>query len=60
MFYVCFDNWIGVADWNKIIAAVENDLNSMKSEIKSFYEAWLVWLKEALCYTTIIVVERNQ
>lgn len=59
-FDVCFDNWIGIADWNKIIAAVENDLDIMEPEIKSFYEAWLAWLKEALCYTTIIVVEGNQ
>jgi len=28
-------------------------------EVKNFYKLFLAWIKEALCFATIIVVEGN-
>ncbi len=57
---VCFGNWLGIDDWMKVISGIENDLNSFQSDRKQFYTEFLGWIKEALNYTTIIVVEGNQ
>lgn len=59
-FDVCFDNWIGKSDWLKVIADIENDILDMPDDKKAFFTVFLKWLKTALCYTQIIVVEGNQ
>lgn len=59
-FDVCFYNWICKEDWQKIIDAIEKDLDTFSDIVKKFYIVFLEWIKKALCYTTIIVVEGNQ
>lgn len=59
VFDVCFDNWIGKDDWFKVISEVEQDLENVSYDKKSFFIDILEWLKEALNYTSIIVVEGN-
>lgn len=58
-FDVCFDNWIGKDDWYKIIYEIEQDIDNFPDNEKIFLSEFLKWLKEALKYTTIIVVEGN-
>ncbi len=58
-FDVCSDNWIGESDWLKIIFEMERNLNHVSHEERSFFTDFLNWLKEALKYTSIIVVEGN-
>ena len=59
IFDVCFDNWIGKEDWYRIISEIEDDLDNLAENTKSFLEDFLEWLKNALKYTSIIVVEGN-
>ena len=59
VFDVCFDNWIGVEDWKIIIREIENGMDHHPAEEKRFLTSFLEWLKEALQYTNIIVVEGN-
>lgn len=59
VFDVVYYNWIGKDDWIKIISEIEQDLNIMSDDIKPFFIDFLKWLKEALNYTSIIVVEGN-
>ena len=58
-FSVCFDNWIGKNDWIKIIFEIEKDLNGVLDGERIFLTGFLEWLKEALKYSSIIVVEGN-
>lgn len=60
VFDVCFDNWIGKDDWNRIISVIEQDFESVSEDKKPFITAFLDWVKEALNHTSIIVVEGNQ
>ena len=59
VFDVCFDNWIGARDWKIIIQEIENGMDHHPAEEKRFLTSFLEWLKEALQYTNIIVVEGN-
>lgn len=59
VFDVCFDNWIGKEDWIKIITEIEQELDSFSVDKKLFFEDFLKWLKEALSFSSIIVVEGN-
>lgn len=58
-FDVCFDNWIGKSDWQRIILEIEQDLNRIFDGKKLFLWNFLEWLKEALKHTSVIVVEGN-
>ena len=58
-FSACFDNWIGKNDWIKIIFEIEKDLNGVLDGERIFLTGFLEWLKEALKYSSIIVVEGN-
>ena len=60
VFDVCSYNWIGKDDWQKIIFEIEKGFNDFSYSEKSFFQDFLEWLKEALKYTTIIVVEGNE
>lgn len=59
-FDTCFYNWLGTDDWMKVISEIQNDLDSFQPDRKQFYIRFLSWIKEALKYTAIIVVEGNQ
>jgi len=59
VFDVCFYNWIGKEDWFKVISEIEQELDSVSADKKSFFMDFLKWLKKALNYTSIIVVEGN-
>lgn len=59
VFNVCSYNWIGKDDWQKIIFEIEKEFDDFSNVEKSFFQDFLEWLKEALKYTTIIVVEGN-
>lgn len=58
-FDVCFDNWIGKSDWQRIILEIEQDLNRIFDGKKLFFMDFLEWLKEALKHASVIVVEGN-
>ena len=58
-FDFCFDNWIGRENWKIIINEIEKDLDNHSEDEKNFLLSFLKWLKEALKYTDIIVVEGN-
>ena len=58
-FDVCFDNWLGTKDWRIIVSGIENDLENQPSDRKEFYSEFLSWIKKALEYSEIIVVEGN-
>lgn len=58
-FDVTNDNWIGKDDWLRIISEIEQDLDSIHDDKKSFFKDFLEWVKEALNHTSIIVVEGN-
>lgn len=58
-FDVCFDNWIGKNDWFRIIKEIEQDLPHVDDDTKIFLTDFLEWIKKALKYTSIIVVEGN-
>ena len=58
-FDVCSHNWIGKDDWFHIIFEIEQELENMSDDKKHFFMDFLEWLKEALNYTSIIVVEGN-
>lgn len=58
-FDVCFDNWIDKEDWLKVISAIEQEFKNISEDRKPFYRDFLEWLREALHYTSIIVVEGN-
>ena len=59
IFDVCFYNWIGKDDWLKIIYEIEQELESISDDKKPFFIDFVEWLREALNYTSIIVVEGN-
>ncbi len=59
IFDVCFYNWIGKSDWFRIIDGIERDLNHVNNSKKVLFMDFLAWVKEALKYTSIIVVEGN-
>ncbi len=59
VFDLCFGNWIGKSDWLKIIVDIEQNLKNIDDAEKTFFINFLEWLKEALDYTSIIVVESN-
>ena len=59
-FDVTNDNWIGKDDWFRVISEMEQDLDSISDDKKLFFIDFLEWVKEALNYTSIIVVEGNQ
>lgn len=59
VFDVCFYNWIGKDDWQKIIIEIEKDIDKFSDSERAFFLNFLEWVKEALKYTTIIVVEGN-
>ena len=46
-------------DWKIIIQEIENGMDHHPAEEKRFLTSFLEWLKEALQYTNIIVVEGN-
>ena len=52
-------NWIGRDDWLRIISGIEQDLDNISDDKKPFFINFLEWIKEALNYTSIIVVEGN-
>lgn len=58
-FDVCSYNWIGKNDWFHIIFEIEKELGNMSDDEKQFFIDFLEWLKKALNYTSIIVVEGN-
>lgn len=58
-FDVCFSNWIGKDNWLRIIFEIEQELENISDDKKRFLMDFLKWLKEALCETSIIVVEGN-
>lgn len=58
-FDVCFDNWIEQDDWIKIIHNIEVDLINLSKEEQEFLNTFIAWIKEALQYTSVIVVEGN-
>lgn len=58
-FDVCFDNWIGKSDWQRIILEIEQDLNRIFDGKKLFFMDFLERLKEALRHASVIVVEGN-
>ena len=58
-FDVCFDNWIGKEDWFKVISAIEQEFENISGDRKPFFMDFLEWIREALQYTSIIVVEGN-
>ncbi|MDE5802453.1 MAG: BdrN protein [Lachnospiraceae bacterium] len=58
-FDVCSYNWIGRDDWFKVISEVEQDLENISDDKKPFFTDFLEWLRKALNYTSIIVVEGN-
>lgn len=51
-FDMCSSNWLGASDWQKILSEVENDFDK-------FLLSFVKWIREALQYTKIIVVEGN-
>ncbi len=59
-FDVCFDNWIGKDDWNRILDEIENHLDEHDQKERDFLNAFIRWIKEVLKYTNIIVVLGNQ
>lgn len=58
-FDMCSSNWLGASDWQKILSEVENDFDKMANEEKQFLLSFVKWIREALQYTKIIVVEGN-
>lgn len=58
-FDVCFDNWIKQDDWIKILHNIEVDLINLRKDEQEFLKIYIAWIKEALQYTSIIVVEGN-
>lgn len=52
-------NWISKDDWLKVISGIEQDLDSIFDDKKPFFIDFLEWVKEALNYTSIIIVEGN-
>lgn len=59
VFDVCFDNWIGARDWKRILQEIEKGMENHSTEEKEFLISFIEWVKEALQYTEIIVVEGN-
>ena len=59
VFDVCFDNWIGAKDWERILQEIEKGMENHSTEEKEFLISFIEWVKEALQYTEIIVVEGN-
>lgn len=59
-FDVCFDNWIGKDDWNRILDEIGNHSDEHDPKEKVFLNAFTGWIKEALKHTNIIVVLGNQ
>ena len=55
----CFDNWIKQDYWIKIIHNIEVDLINLSKEEQEFLNTFIAWIKEALQYTSVIVVEGN-
>ncbi len=53
----CFDNWLSVSDYQKLIAAIETD--TIPPEHTLFYEQFIAWLKHALQQADIIIIESN-
>ena len=58
-FDVCFDNWIKQDYLIKIIHNIEVDLINLSKEEQEFLNTFIAWIKEALQYTSVIVVEGN-
>ena len=58
-FDVCFDNWVKEDDWIKIIDHIEADLINYSKVEQDFLKTFVDWIKEALQYTSVIVVEGN-
>ena len=58
-FDVCLDNWIKKDYWIKIIHNIEVDLINLSKEEQEFLNTFIAWIKEALQYTSVIVVEGN-
>lgn len=54
-------NWLGRADWQKVISAIEGNIaaGALTDERAAFYSTFLDWLKQALEHTEIIVAEGN-
>lgn len=59
-FDICSDNWIKKSDWQIIVDEIENDNDLVCENEKKFFLDFLNWIKTALTYTTVIVVEGNQ
>lgn len=59
-FDVCFDNWIGKDDWNRILDEIEKHLDEHEPKERELMIAFTGWIKEALKYTNVIVVFGNQ
>lgn len=59
IFDICFNNWIGKDYWYEIINEIEQDIENIPDKEKFFFGEFIQWIKEALKYTSIIVVEGN-
>ena len=63
-FDVCFDNWIGKNDWEKIIEEIKVKINRNSNRPskmeKEFYENFVEWIEKELEWADIIVAEGNQ
>ena len=58
-FDVCFDNWIKLNDWMKIIDDIESNFEDFTPHEQQFLRQFLEWINIALQHTTVIVVEGN-
>ena len=53
----CFDNWLSVSEFHKLMDAVRKD--TIPPEQNAFYQAFLQWLEQAVSESDIIVIESN-
>ncbi|MCI8653355.1 MAG: BdrN protein [Angelakisella sp.] len=59
VFDPCSPNWLGRADWEKLMELLKRDLGRVTRKRRRFYDTFLRWLEGALQHTDIIVVEGN-
>ena len=56
----CWENWISVGDWEKIIAFMKNDISSIKNNDEIlFFNQFISWIEKQIEWADIIVIEGN-
>ena len=59
-FDLCFHNFIGIEDWERVVRHIKNDAPSNESEKeKQFFSQFVGWIESQLFWADMIVVEGN-